>query len=483
MSAFVATLLSLALLVAAGFGLRRLLGARAAARPDALASAVVLGIAACGVAGPLGSGLGAPAPLSAALALLALALLGALRKPARGAAAKVDPWLLAALAVPCALAVALALVRVVLSGDEVFVWGYKAAVIAATGRIDPSAWSHAILRGPAYPFALPVAGALPAAFGAPIPSFGGRAIALLAYGACALALARLARRCFAGRARVPAAFGLASMPALLLDGSTFMADAVFTGAIALALAELLEAPARPIAVAHVVALALLRLEGVAMAFLLLAAISLAAPAGQRVARTLASLAAALLALVPWASVLAARGLHPLTGEAADERARAQELLASLAHPEVLGERLVRVVGQVFGEYLPWFPEAPANAALGARLGFGLLLPALVLLAAARACSDARPLRWPLRVGALAVAAIVAGQLLPLTVAPLFQWQLEAAKGRAALHLVPAMLAGAALAGACAGRWIGRARDASGSEPDRSGPRFNPARAPAGTADT
>src|SRR6185436_4461669 len=144
------------------------------------------------------------------------ALVGIARRERPRDAAPIEPRLLAVIAIPIALGVAIAVVRFVLSGDEVFVWGYKAAVIAATGRIDPAAWSHTIVRGPAYPFSLPVAAALPAAFGASLPSCGGRAMALLGYAACALSLVRLLRRWFTGRALALAAFGLVSAPALLL---------------------------------------------------------------------------------------------------------------------------------------------------------------------------------------------------------------------------------------------------------------------------
>jgi hypothetical protein len=392
------------LLLGGGAGLRALLRAGPEDAIGALASSAVLGLASCGLIGPIAAAAGLPVPQSAAAALAALSLAG-LPRLVRSRPRREELPVALAIAPLLALVAFRAFTLPMSFGDEVAVWGYKAAAIVATGTIEPAAWSLSESRGPSYPLALPVAGTLASIPLSRFDAAGCRAVAVLGYGAFAASAASLLRRRLRGIDALAATLAVAALPSALLEGSLFMADLVFTAAVALAAGAILRG-LDPRALGQLAALPLLRPEGLPIA-LLLAVVGWAGATAGRAdranrSRPLLLVVALALPLLPWILVPASRPSFP-------------------GPLETLGR-------------LPEVALALSTSAVAPR-EFGLLVPALLLLVLGSRKRGSG-------VGALALAlaaAVVAGQAVSLAAAPNFEWQLKVVGERAAIHLVPAWL--------------------------------------------
>lgn len=408
---------ALLLLLAGGAGLRRMLRAPAAHALDALPAWLVLGLAIAGSAGALATLAGIPAPMAAAAALALCAAAGfvlrvkrnAPREPAAWSSA--DLWILGGILLVFVILTDRAMSVPMAHGDEVTVWGYKARAAAELGRISPRDWSLSDTRGPAYPPALPMAASIASLFRAGAEAEMARLLGALGFVAFAASCAAQLRALASGWLRVVAALAVASLPIVLTEAPAFMADLTFAAALSVALRSVAERPGSAESAALAAALACIKIEGTPMGALLVVASAAMAAPGARLRAFVRSSALAAALVIPWAIVAARDGALGATA-------------GGLESPS-LG-----LVASRLGT------TAAAVAVRATQLElFGLLLPALALLVFSGA--GGRPLP-PGRALLLAGLAVL-GQLLPLAIAPQFDWQLRAAAPRAALHLVPALL--------------------------------------------
>ncbi|MBL8695727.1 MAG: hypothetical protein JNJ88_16665 [Planctomycetes bacterium] len=416
----VALAAALLLLLAGGAGLRSILRAPAAHALDGFPAWLVLGIAVAGSVGALATLAGVSAPTGAAAALALCAAAGIVLRVRRTAPTDPVPWSPADLWIFGGTMLAFVIIMdramslPMSHGDEVTVWGYKARAAADLGRVSPRDWSLSDTRGPAYPPALPMAAAIAAVFLAGAEAEMARLLGALGFVAFAWSCAAQLRALSSAWARVMAALGIASLPIVLTEAPAFMADLTFAAALSVALRSVTERPGTAESAALASALACIKIEGTPMGGLLVVASAAMADPGARLRAFVRSSALTAALVIPWAVVAARDGALGATA-------------GGLESPSLV------LVGERLGT------TAAAVAARGAQLElFGLLLPALVLLALSG--SAGRPIH-PGRALLLAGLAVF-GQLLPLAIAPQFDWQLRAAAPRAALHLVPALLTAA-----------------------------------------
>ncbi|HKE01703.1 MAG TPA: hypothetical protein VKE69_11880 [Planctomycetota bacterium] len=414
------------LLLGAGAAVHRWLRAPGGSPLFTFASSIVFGIAACGVLGPIAALLGLPVPVATAVGLAALALAGAARRPSAGDA-RGDALTALLLAVPIVAVSIRALTLPMAFGDEIANWGYKSAAFLATGDIDPRTWSQAGSRGPSYPLSISVAGTVAAVLQGSFDPSSCRLVAVLAYAALAASFAECARASLGASARALATLGLACTPVVLAEAPQFMADTAFTAAIALAATTLSRAPASALGAAHLACVALLKIDGAPIAAAAALAVVACASAASRRGAALRLASFGLAANAPWLLLLGTRGVPALVADAA-ARVRDNPLFAPLP------ERVFGSLRAVASELVPhsWLPT------------FGVVAPALALLAFAGPDRASDPPTR--RLGLAIAAAIVAGQIAAIALAPLpTPWHLEVVRTRTAMHLLPALALAAAAA--------------------------------------
>jgi hypothetical protein len=426
------------LLLFAGLGLRSIFGFRRGPLTLEIASALLLSIAALGIVGPLSSLARIDAPWSGVVFLGICAVWGLARRggallprsPRDAGAAGIAMIGIAALVAYSAATVP------VLHGDEVFVWGYKSGAIQAQRTIDPTAWTHSLLRGTCYPFALPMTAGVVATLSGEFTAQTGRIVAVLGFVACACALAELLRLRFRGLLLVAALLGILASPVVAHIAPMFMGDVPLLGGIALAVAGICGGPPSRQTIVHIAILALLKLDGATIAAALLGFEWIRAAPGTRARTLLFATVAFLVALLPWALVFLLHGLNPVTGERFGETSRLGEVSGSLGDPARFGGRFAHALARLALSVVPYgLPDEPGDYWSGPG-PFGFFLPALVIGTLAAPPHRIALSRWSL--GALA-AALIVGQAIPLALAPSFEVQLELVLDRAALHLVPALI--------------------------------------------
>lgn len=314
-------------------------------------------------------------------------------------------------------------------GDEVTLWGYKSSVFVASGRIDPGAWTLSISRGPSYPPAVPAAAALPGILLGGFEEWHCRIFNICAAAAFATSIFRLLQLRLRGFLCIFASAAIVLTPAFLRESSLFMADTIFTAAIALAARELMRNPRSLPAWTHTAAISCFKIEGFVIAGLLAVSICSVEAIHRRrpPIREIASFAIALALFAgPWFLLLASLGFHPLTGEPFGQ-GRASEIAGALASPLESFRR--------FGTVLVTFGETLAD-----WRQFALVVPCAAAIAAVASTSPKSQGAPGARVlFVVTAAAILLGQAIPLTLAPNFAWQLDAVRIRASFHLIPALI--------------------------------------------
>jgi hypothetical protein len=309
-------------------------------------------------------------------------------------------------------------------GDELTLWCYKSSIFAEFKSFDPRMWTLAESRGPAYPPAIPAAGALASIPTGSFDPAGCRLVALLGFVAFGCAATSLFEKLQFGALRTLAAVALSMTPLVAGEAWRCMADVTFTTALLVACETLLFE--RPSTAALFVAIpAAIKLEGAPMGALLAIAAAASLETGRW--RFLLGAAASLAAVTgPWfASLLLAFGLHPATGIPLGADSRLEGSLP------VIASRFAESAASLLKAFLPWS-------------AFSAVAPGILLAGAAGATSEGVAPPHPRRVTLVALsAALVAGQCLPLAVAPNFAWQLEVVAPRAAMHLLPALILAAA----------------------------------------
>jgi hypothetical protein len=431
------------LVLAGGLVVRQLCLARDSEPADesavaVLVSAWILGIAVAGVAAPLAALAHVHAAWGCAGAYLVLGILAFARRARAPVAlrfAREDAWSLAAGGVAAVFLGILAFRLPFDTGDEVVIWGFKAAAMAETGRLDPTEWPLWPIRGFNYPVAIPAIGSIPAAILGRFEVESARVLVVVSYLGFALALGECLRPHLRGPARALATAGLATLPAILGTASQFMADAPFTAAVALAALHGVKRPASPLAWAHVAALATLRVDGPPIA-LGIALVILASLPGRARWRAAAGLATALaLACVPWGAVLWSTGA--LSRSEGDIGTISLGSIPSQA--PVIASHFAEVL-RSFGALLlpPTIDVASLGAAIGSAGYFGFAGLGLALLALGGAEGADPPLPRA-RCAAMGVAIVVM-QALPLAfLAIRFEGQLAIFRERAVFHCLPALV--------------------------------------------
>ncbi len=346
----------------------------------------------------------------------------------------------AAVTLPFAHVLLAAASRPLLVGDEVYVWGYKAAVIAGSGTIDPTAWSMGVGRGPGYPHSVPMAATIPSELLGAFRSVDCRAFAVIAYVAASLALGEVVRLFARGPARWAWTFGLASLPALLDVGPTFMGNAPLVAAAAVTASAVIRDPASTLVPAAAIALALSKIEGAPMALAAVAVAVGAAPRGARGSAALRLVAPFALGIAPWLLLPVLHGVNPLTGEASLADDRARQMIALAGDPLDIVRRSAVVLAALGADLLPFSLGESLVVPRGLLGPFALLAPAFLLSALAGA--DPRGELAPRRARTLALAvgaALVLGQVASLVASPDFEYVLANARPRFGLHLVPSLV--------------------------------------------
>lgn len=437
-NAMVASVGAMALVFGGGFGLRTLAGAPA--RPDAetFSGSFIFGAAVCGALVPATAAAGVPTLPAIAAFLLFLTFAGITLQLLNGGALPAAQMASSTALRPSPagmIAIALGaifLIHAALAsgappafGDEVTLWCYKSAVLAETGRHDPGVWTLAGSRGPSYPAALPATGALASLVTDRFAFEGCRATAWTAAASFLCAMYALIQTRFRGWTGLVVWLAIVTTPLVLLESTFVMADLLFTASLAHAAGSALKRGAPLQTALALAAPATIKLEGLPASLAMLAVWS-AAPGGSftgAVGRaTTGALAFGLLA-APWFLFLWSRGLSPLTGESFDA-ARSSTLMEALRNPGLVMERA--------GAVLRAFFETATDPA-----SLGLVVAILVLtLGLPRSSTGCRP---PRKLALLLALAMLAAKTAAFVVAPEFDWQLDVARTRAVLHLVPALV--------------------------------------------
>jgi hypothetical protein len=435
-------LAALALLGGAGSAVRGLAGIP---RDRALLESVkclFLGLTAGGLLAPLAAWADANVVATTAAGLAGLTAIGWMR--GRGAPAPPDPRApgpgVLLLAIPLALACVLGLDRRFAFGDEVSVWGYKAAVLVETGRLVPTEWSQWTSRGPSYPVSLPVAGALASLPWPELSVKACRAVALAGAGTFLIATFDLLGWVAAGPTRLLAALAVGCLPAVLGESFLFMADLWLAAGVAFAASALLasrldtlrnDTGRRNEALLFVAALPLVKIDGAPLAALMAAAGACLLPAGTRLRWLLTAALAAAAAAAPWWSWCVRCGVDPASGRVLGDAAGPSPVVQILTDPLALGGRFGAAAVAVLDTLL-------ISGALPRQVGDAVPFLALPLLLAALIAGGGFASTHR-RAAALLAVAILLGQCLPFALAANFAWQLDMAKLRAGLHVLPGLL--------------------------------------------
>jgi hypothetical protein len=260
-------------IVLAGSGLRRVMKLPLESCAWEVASSVVVGIAFCGVWGSIATLIGLPVTQATLVALLTLSVVGILGlRRVRVRLPSINSGLIAAGAACMALVVIVGVnsfSRAVLFGDEVYVWGYKAVKILATQRIDPTDWTSPTVRGPAYPPSLPVAGSVAAFLAGGASGHVVRVVTLTAFIGYVAVAYEFTQLIPPRQMRGACWFGISALPIVVGDAPFFMADILFTLALLLAALSVIRRPGTLEAAISISLLPLLKLEGLAIAGLLI----------------------------------------------------------------------------------------------------------------------------------------------------------------------------------------------------------------------
>lgn len=432
----VRALAALVLLYCAGAGIRTLAGIPREAWWTEAPRSVLAGMALLGIAAPLFALAGLPilgssAVLLAALAAVALAT-GHRRNRRTSELALPTTTVFLLMAVPVAFAAVLVGGTPLVYGDEVSVWGFKSASLLETGNLDPTRWALWPVRGPLYPLAIPVAGALTSLGANSLGEFGVRALALTGYACWIATAAELLGLLTRGAPRLALTLGLALLPVVLDESCRFMADLWFAAALAVASTSLLRvrsdaAQSRDATLALLV-LPQIRVEGLPIALCLLAAARWVSPLGVPPRAVFRALLLSVLSVAPQVLWLASCGVISLGKVSAAELPLAPAELGSsvwklLSDFATACQALVNVL---FVEGA--FPGLNARADPFALLSLQLLLGAGI----------GGPAFAVDRRAALTLAiALASGQVLSLLLAPEFLRQLDLVVERAAIHLLPA----------------------------------------------
>jgi hypothetical protein len=442
MSTLLAAIVVPALVCLSGVGAATWLGLRAGSAAWTLASSALLGICICGIVGPAASIVGLPVPATTLAVQIALALAGAMSLWSRGLRAPAITRMEAiALAAMCGVVVCVGLnvaQRPVLGGDEVYAWGYKAAMIHTSGRITPADWTDVGIRAPSYPFALPVAGSAAALVAGHLCGHVLRILALLVFCGFVAALSEAAKLTVPRALRFAFVFGIAALPVVQFEAPFFMADILLALGLLVAAVSIVRHPGSAETALWIALLPLIKIDGVSMSGLLFLVNFAASPRGERARCAAASVAFAALAILPWALLYVAQGFNPFVVQDRGVTARVFGIREALEMPGAYASRVGVAALGVLSSYVPhlsafrWDHDAIRTAL--PFVGLLLVFVGIPWLRAEQAPRASRLVRL------FAGLAILGGQFAgiastPYTVSVL----VTVVGGRAAIHIIPGML--------------------------------------------